>query len=64
MNHWLNLNKQKNVLLTFRGKFQESPPISHPGRMYGCYDYDWERNAWIKNKNHPMYKEIKNDTSK
>jgi hypothetical protein len=30
-----------------KGVFVEFPPASYPGRLYGKYDWDWNKNEWV-----------------
>ena len=35
---------------TLKGIIQTFPPVSHPGRIYGKYDFDYKLKKWVLNK--------------
>ena len=33
--------------IILEGVFVKFPPASYPGRLYGKYDWDWNKNEWV-----------------
>jgi len=43
--------KKKEEKIILEGVLQKISPMTYPGRIYGMYDWDWEKNKWIVNEN-------------
>lgn len=38
---------EKKEKLILDGVFTKFSPMSYPGRIYGMYVWDWDKNKWI-----------------
>lgn len=38
---------EKKEKLILEGFFTKFSPMSYPGRIYGMYIWDWNKNQWI-----------------
>ena len=41
------MGKKKEEKLILEGVFTKIPPMNYPGRIYGMYVWDWDKNKWI-----------------
>ena len=41
--------KDKKIIL--EGALQKFSPASYPGRIYGMYDWNWDKHEWEINEN-------------
>jgi hypothetical protein len=43
--------KKKEGKIILEGVLQKFPPMNYPGRIYGEFKWDWDKNKWVVNEN-------------
>jgi len=51
--------KNKNSPLVLSGEFVKFPTKSYPGRIYGMYKFNWDKDKWEIDKNYCKKYKIK-----